>query len=114
MSAEEFLPDIPDSLNMSIVFVNTDHIIEYMNSHAIEQFRKHGNLIGRSIFDCHNEKSNDKIRALFTRLQNGETEILFSETDEKRVYFTGVFDKGNQLKGYYERIEYYQTGDDDK
>lgn len=39
-------------------------IILYMNEKACRTFAKHGDLIGKNLFDCHNPQSQAKIREL--------------------------------------------------
>ena len=84
MLTSDTLSDILNAINFPVVFVNTEHIIKYMNSSAVEQQSKQEDLIGKSIFACHNENSGKKIRELFDKLKNGAKEILFSESDEKK------------------------------
>ena len=108
MLSVELLSEILNSINFPIVFVDTEHIIQYMNSLAIKKHKKHGYLIGKSIFFFYNEKSNEKIIDLYNRLKNGEKEILFFSSKKKRILFKGIYDKSNQLLGYFERFDYLE------
>jgi DUF438 domain-containing protein len=105
MEQPELLALILDSWNESVVFVDTDHIIRYMNAPARMHYVKWGDVLGKSIFDCHNPDSCQIIRDCFARLQNGEEEILFADNQKHRVYMRGVLDKQGNLIGYYERYE---------
>ena len=49
------IPDWAKGLNCSITVCDKDGIIVYMNDRAVEQYKKHGNLVGKNLFDCHNE-----------------------------------------------------------
>ena len=105
MEQLELLILIFDSWNESVVFVDTNHIIQYMNAPARIHYAKWGNVLGKSLFDCHNVDSCKIIRNCFARLQNGEEEILFADNQKHRVYMRGVQDKEGKLIGYYERYE---------
>ena len=105
MEQLELLTLILDSWNKGIVFVDTGHIIRYMNAPARIHYAKWGNVLGRSIFDCHNPNSCQMIRDCFVRLQNGETEILFADNPDHRINIRGVRDTKGKLIGYYERCE---------
>src|SRR5271157_3066262 len=105
MEQLELLNLIFDSWNESVVFVDTNHIIRYMNAPAKKHYAKWGDTLGKSVFDCHNQDSCKIIRDGFSRLQNGEEEILFTDNEKHRVYMRGVWDKKGKLIGYYERYE---------
>jgi DUF438 domain-containing protein len=110
----EIYKAILDSTPHKIVFVNTEHIIVYMNKVAVDflKKRKLPNLIGKSIFDCHNVKSNKKIIEVFERFQNGgEEEFLSITKDNERKYITPVRSKSGELLGYYERDELNEKWD---
>lgn len=105
MNEITFLKTLLDNLKNPFLFVDTGHTIRYMNKVAIEHFKDGEALLGRSIFDCHNENSNQIIREVFEALQAGETERLISEKQERRVYMRAVRDQEGTLLGYYERYE---------
>lgn len=60
----DMIPDWAKELNCSITVCDKDGVIVYQNDRAVEQYRKRGDLIGRNLFDCHNEKSAAIIRNL--------------------------------------------------
>jgi DUF438 domain-containing protein len=96
---------ICDSLKDEVVFVDTNHIIQYVNAPAVKKYAKWGNILGKSIFACHNPDSGKMIRAIYERLQNGENDILFVDSEKHRVYMRAVHDRSGVLIGYYERFE---------
>lgn len=100
---------ILDSINSPIVFVDNNHIIRYLNKAArIRYYEKRGysDLIGRSLFDCHNPASQEAIQCLHERLMAGENEIFLKiNKDQERVTVVGVRATDGQLLGYYERFE---------
>lgn len=74
----DMIPDWAKELNCSITVCDKDGVIVYQNDRAVEQYRKRGDLIGRNLFDCHNEKSAAIIRNLLatgerTRTQSKRT-----------------------------------------
>ena len=92
-----------DSLKDPFVFVDTDHVVRYLNKVALEQ---HGEkLEGTSIFDCHNEKSNNMIREIFSKMADGLEEELITDNEKHRIYMRAVRNEKGELIGYYERYE---------
>ena len=63
-------PDWAKELNCSITVCDRDGVIIYQNDPAVEQYKKHGSLIGKNLFDCHGERSAGIIRHL---LETGGT-----------------------------------------
>jgi DUF438 domain-containing protein len=100
---EEILGNLPGP----VVFCDTQHVIRYLNEAGIEKYAKRGGakLVGTSIFDCHNETSNEMIRKVFADFENGVDErfLCVSEKTGLNVYMTAVKDSNGKLSGYYER-----------
>jgi DUF438 domain-containing protein len=96
---------ILDSLKDPLVFVDTNHTIQYMNEAAIRHYEEGVNLIGRPIFECHNEQSNRIIVEIFSDFENGTEERLITDNEKHRIYMRAVRDIDGQLLGYYERYE---------
>jgi DUF438 domain-containing protein len=105
MEQLELLSLILDSWNEEVVFIDTNHIIQYVNAPAVKKYAKWGDMLGKSIFFCHNPNSCQMIRDMFVRFQNGENDILFVDSEKHRVYMRAVRDKNGALIGYYERFE---------
>lgn len=101
----ELMDAILDSMKDPVVYVDNDHIIRYMNKPAISNYAKWGDVMGRSIFDCHNEHSQEIIREVFAAMEQGEDERIISDNEKHRVYMRAVRDKDGRLIGYYERYE---------
>ena len=66
MELSNFFKSVIDSDPAPVVICNTEHEIIYMNPTAVERYAKKGGakLIGRSLLDCHNTESNQKIKAV--------------------------------------------------
>ena len=87
------------------MFVDTEHVIQYMNKAAIFHFKAGQDLLGKSIFDCHNENSKGKILEIFDAMNKGETERLIADNEKHRIYMRVIKDERGQVLGYYERYE---------
>lgn len=107
MKELEILKGILDSYPYFIVFVDNDYIIRFMNKNAKENYSKKGKeLIGKSIFDCHNEKSIEKIKSSYEKIKNtGEDIFVFVNSKNQRVYMQGVKNEKGDWIGFIERFE---------
>jgi len=105
MRGEQLYGLLLDSLKDPFVFVDTEHVIRYMNRAAIEKFRDGEALLGRSIFTCHNESSSEEIRFIFEKMKSGLEERIITDNEKHRVYMRAVRDTDGNLAGYYERYE---------
>jgi len=105
MTKEEMLTTLLDNWNKPVVFVDTEHIIRYMNKPAESHYAKWGNILNKSIFHCHNEKSNQMILECFEKLKKKEKEILISDNPRHKVYMCGVYNPTGTLIGYFERYD---------
>lgn len=107
MEELEIVKGIVDSYPYFIVFVDNEYIIRFMNQTAQEHYRKKGkNLIGKSIFDCHNEKSSQIIKRNYEEIKkNGKEIFLFVNSKNQRVYMQGVKNEKGDWIGFIERFE---------
>ena len=109
MTQEEMFGYILDSIPYRIVFVDTDHIIRYLNKEAKHHYydvRGYDNLIGRSIFECHSEKSKEMLIAAVEKLKNHGNEIYLGvSVYNERKYINPVRNEKGELVGYFERFE---------
>lgn len=109
MTREEMMACILDSVPYRIVFVDTDHIIRYMNREAKHHYyavRGYSDLIGKSIFECHSEKSKEMLIAAVEKLKNHGNEIYLGvSVYNERKYINPVRDENGVLIGYFERFE---------
>ncbi len=105
MTELELLHTILDSWNKPVVFVDTGHIIRYLNVPAKRNYAKWGDVIGKSIFRCHSEQSCQMIHEAFEKLQGGDEEVMFTSNEKHRVYMRAVRDQEGTLLGYYERYD---------
>ena len=64
MNTGNIIPDWAKEMNCAVTVCNTEGIILYMNDKAKATFAKHGDLIGKNLMGCHNDRSKDIIRDL--------------------------------------------------
>lgn len=100
---------ILDAIPYPIVFVDTDHIIRYLNKEARHRYyevRGYDNLIGKSLFLCHGEKSRDAIIGAVEKLKKHGNEIYLGvSVYNERKYINPVRNEQGELIGYFERFE---------
>lgn len=109
MNREEMFEAILDSIPYRIVFVDTDHIIRFLNKEARHHYydvRGYGELVGKSIFECHSEKSREMLIAAVEKLHNHGNEIYLGvSVYNERKYINPVRNEKGELIGYFERFE---------
>ncbi len=106
MIDEAYLAAVLDSLRDPLLVADAaSHEIVYMNKAAISHFKDGVDLLGRSLLDCHNEKSNAVILEVLEALAAGEEERLIHEDEKERIYMRAVRETDGDMIGYYERYE---------
>ena len=109
MNREEMFEAILDSIPYRIVFVDTDHIIRYLNKEARHHYynvRGYDELVGKSIFECHSEKSKEMLIAAVEKLRNHGNEIYLGvSVYNERKYINPVRNEKGELIGYFVRFE---------
>lgn len=109
---KEYFKSIIDQDDTSVVICDLEHTIIYMNPAAISNYSKRGgaDLIGKSLLNCHNEKSVEKICEVvewFGKSENNnKVHTFFNEKQNKDVYMIALRDKNKKLIGYYEKHEF--------
>lgn len=63
-SITNVIPDWAKEMNCAVTVCDADCNIIYMNSKSRATFAKRGDLIGKNLMDCHNERSQQIIRHL--------------------------------------------------
>lgn len=102
----ETLADILDAYPYEIVYVNRRHVVVYMNAAAK---RRYGDRVktGNSLFNCHNERSREKILEFLKRADEGENEMFetYNRKTGEREFFAPVRNRLGKVTGYFERHE---------
>ena len=85
----------------AVTAADKDGVIRYMNRKARETYKKHGNLIGKSLYDCHGERAAAIIRRL---LAEGGTNSYTIEKNGQRkmIYQTAVTTADGRVEGIVE------------
>ena len=101
---------ILDSYPDPIVFVDDTYTSRVLNRYAEYhdyQERGYGPLLGKSIFDCHDqESSKQRIRAAFEKMKKDGKEIFLKvNARNQRLYMQPVRDESGRLIGFFERFE---------
>jgi DUF438 domain-containing protein len=101
-----------DAIPYPILFVDMEHIIRYLNKTAkfhYYQTRGYSELNGKSLFDCHNDESKEKILAAVESLKKHSNEVCLGVgVNNQRIYVNPVRDEHGNLVGYFERFELNQ------
>lgn len=106
-----FYKSIVDQDRASVVICNLNHEIIYMNPVAVQNYAKRGGekLIGRSLLNCHNQESREKIQKVIDWFAEDESHNIVytfhNEKQNKDVYMVALREAG-KLIGYYEKHEY--------
>lgn len=94
---------ILDSLKEPLLFADTEHITRYMNKAAIAYYDEGQSLIGRSLFECHDEQSQAIMVEILAAMHAGEQERLITDNEKHRIFMRAVRDTDGRVVGYYER-----------
>lgn len=112
MELSAYFKSVIDQDKAAVVICNLKHEIIYMNPAAIERYSKSGGagLIGKSLLNCHNAKSNEMINKVTDWFnQNSDNNIIhtfYNPKENKDVYMVALRDDNRTLIGYYEKHEY--------
>ena len=112
MELSVYFKSVLEQDRCAVVICNLEHKIIYMNPVAKDRYKKYGgaDLVGKSIFDCHNEKSRDIILNVVEWFaQKTDNNIVYTYSNEKEnkdVYMVALRDDNKALIGYYEKHEY--------
>ena len=110
MNTQLICESIVSSFPYPVLFVDLNHVIQYMNPAAEYHYyteRGHKNLIGQSLFDCHQDSaSKNRIEAAVEKFKKDSKEVFLGLTDRNmRIYVSPVRNPEGELIGYYERFE---------
>lgn len=106
-----YFKSVIDQDRAAVVICNLQHEIIYMNPAAVKNYEKRGGaaLIGKSLLNCHNEESVEKIKQVVDWFLADESHNIlytyYNEKQNKDVYMVALREEG-RLIGYYEKHEY--------
>ncbi|MDO4467602.1 MAG: PAS domain-containing protein [Bacillota bacterium] len=91
-----------------VILCDLNHTIVYMNPASIKKYG--ADLTGKSIFDCHNDKSIQMIKKVVEWFQSSESHNrIYTSRNEKQnkdVYMIALRNENKELIGYYEKHEF--------
>ncbi|MBQ2558092.1 MAG: hypothetical protein II553_03680, partial [Lachnospiraceae bacterium] len=83
---DEIFKSVLEADRAAVVICDLDHIIIYMNPTAIQRYVKWGGaaLLGKSLLDCHNEKSRQMIAKVVEWFRaDAAHNIIYTSHNEK-------------------------------
>ena len=108
----EIYKSVLEADRAAVVICDLEHTIIYMNPVAIERYAKWGgkDLMGRSLLNCHNDKSREMIMKVLEWFKASKDNDLvytfYNEKENKDVYMVALRNDYGDLIGYYEKHEY--------
>ena len=81
-----------EHLHCAVTVCDTEGTIIYMNDKSRNTFAKHGNLIGKNLFDCHSPESQKKIRQLLAT--DGTNSYTIEKEGQKKDDIPDHMEKG--------------------
>lgn len=112
MEFAQLFKSIVDMDRNAVVICDMEHKIVYMNPAAEKRYSKRGGgaLVGKSLLDCHGEKSREAIKTVTDWFgksrENNIIYTFYNEKENKDVYMVALRDDKGELIGYYEKHEY--------
>ncbi|MFR0881079.1 MAG: PAS domain-containing protein [Oscillospiraceae bacterium] len=112
MELSAYFKSIVDQDICAVVICDTQHRIIYMNPSAVKRYEKRGGnaLVGKSLMNCHNSDSNNKIEKVMEWFRadrnNNRIFTYHNPKENKDVYMIALRNDEGELIGYYEKHEY--------
>ena len=108
----EVFKSVLEADRAAVVICDLEHNIIYMNPVAIARYEKWGgkDLLGKSLLDCHNDKSREMINKVVDWFKasrdNNVVYTSYNQKENKDVYMVALRDDSGELIAYYEKHEY--------
>lgn len=112
VNLNEIFKSVLDADRAAVVICDFEHTIIYMNPVAVARYEKWGGkaLLGKSLLDCHNEKSREMINKVLDWFKkstdNNLVYTFYNQKENKDVYMVALRNDSGELIGYYEKHEY--------
>ena len=87
-------------MNCAVTVCDAEGIIIYQNDKAVETYKKHGNLIGKNLYECHSEKSKEIIRHLLAT--GGSNAYTIEKQVVHKVIYQTAWKKDGKVAGIVE------------
>lgn len=87
-------------MNCAVTVCDAEGIIIYQNDKAVETYKKHGNLIGKNLYECHSERSKEIIRHLLAT--GGSNAYTIEKQGVHKVIYQTAWKKDGKVAGIVE------------
>mgnify|MGYP002510502013 FL=1 len=94
------IPDWAKEMNCAVTVCDVDGVILYMNDKAKETFAKHGDLIGKSLIPCHNDRSRAIIADLLAT--GGSNAYTIQKNGLKKMIYQPAWRENGEVAGLVE------------
>ena len=94
------IPDWAKEMNCAVTVCDNDGIILYMNDKAKETFARHGDLIGKSLIPCHNERSKAIIADLLA--SGGSNSYTIEKNGVRKMIYQTAWKENGKVAGLVE------------
>lgn len=94
------IPDWAKEMNCAVTVCDNDGIILYMNDKAKETFARHGDLIGKSLIPCHNERSRAIIADLLA--SGGSNSYTIEKNGVRKMIYQTAWREDGKVAGLVE------------
>lgn len=87
-------------MNCAVTVADINGTIVYMNDKARETYKKHGDLIGKNLYDCHSERSQEIIRHIMAT--GGANVYTIEKHGVHKVIYQTAWTKDGKVAGIVE------------
>lgn len=94
------IPDWAKEMNCAVTVCDNDGIILYMNDKAKETFARHGDMIGKSLIPCHNERSRAIIADLLA--SGGSNSYTIEKNGVRKMIYQTAWREDGKVAGLVE------------
>lgn len=94
------IPDWAKEMNCAVTVCDNDGIILYMNDKAKETFVKYGDLIGKNLILCHNERSRAIIADLLA--SGGSNSYTIEKNGMRKMIYQTAWRENGVVAGLVE------------
>lgn len=94
------IPDWAKEMNCAVTVCDKEGIVLYMNDKAKETFARHGDMIGKSLIPCHNERSRGIIADLLAG--GGSNAYTIEKNGLRKMIYQTVWRENGEVAGLVE------------
>lgn len=96
----EQIPQWANEMNCAITVCDKEGVILYMNEKAKATFAKHGDMIGKNLMGCHNERSKSIIKHLLET--GGYNAYTIEKQGLRKMIYQSAWKENGEVKGLCE------------